>query len=70
MMITVKIRHTAETEGTDIGDFTPAELESIVQTIRKYGAWLSPDADADDYKFTFRDAKYNLEQRVFEIIVE
>lgn len=32
MMITVKIRHTAETEGTDIGDFTPAELESIVQT--------------------------------------
>ena len=43
MLITVKIRHTAETEGTDIGDFSPAEIENIVQTIRKYGAWLSPD---------------------------
>ena len=68
-MIRVMIRHIDEEFGTDIGEFSPDQIDSLPQLVKRYGSFA--DGNECDFVAAQFVANQELSKRAFfEIVVD
>jgi len=68
-MIEVIIRHATWEEGKKLGEFLPSEIKNLVDLINEFGV-CTEESNEDLSEYTYYDASFDVDKRVFEIIVD